>query len=146
MEISEVFEKNINNLENIDGERIFEVIEDSLQDWEFSLFEKVIEDLGGDLNEDKVDAILKLYEVYSCPYGMRGGFGGLVYYTETESFYDENYASIITYVEEYVMHGGDTSIYTNIGREVMGGNYKNFIVWFVCEDIARRVMELEIGE
>lgn len=70
---------------------------------------------------------------HGCVSGM---VSGMIYYTDTHSFFDKHYAAIETIREE---------VEENLGEKLsLNGDLKNALAWFAFEETAYRTA-LEIG-
>ena len=59
------------------------------------LIKAVINNLGYDSLNDS-ECIDQLKNITNCPYGMAGGFGNFIYYSDTTTFFNQNRKLIIT--------------------------------------------------
>ena len=79
-----------------------------------------------------VDALIEAQNIYKSPNGMSGGYAGMIYYSDTAAFFDDNEDDII----ELANNLGLEEIYTQFGKNYFenGPDYaKNNITWFVFE-------------
>jgi hypothetical protein len=126
------------------------------------LINAVIENLGyDDLNDP--DCIEDLRNITN--YGIDGGYGGFVYYSETTSFFNENRKEIIELVKEMSFEFGQGMIEfvlsfnclknMNISDDEIGNVLfcvetdnrdekmviKNALSWFAGEEVARHLVD-----
>ena len=82
------------------------------------------------------DALIEAQSIYKSPNGMSGGFAGMIYYSDTVAFFDDNEDDII----DLVNNSGVEELYTQFGKDYFenGPDYaKNNITWFAFEEIVR---------
>ena len=80
------------------------------------------------------DALIEAQNIYGA--GMSGGFAGMIYYSDTVAFFDDNEDDII----DLVNNSGFEELYTQFGKDYFenGSDYaKNNITWFVFDEIVR---------
>lgn len=80
------------------------------------------------------DALIEAQNIYGS--GMSGGFAGMIYYSDTVAFFDDNEDDII----DLVNNSGFEELYTQFGKDYFenGSDYaKNNITWFVFDEIVR---------
>ena len=120
---------------------------------EFKEFIEELKQAGGikeiiaqDLEEykDKDDAIGYLKDVTKYG-GQSGSISGLIYYTDTNKFYDENEKEIEDILEEYKENCGFKSrpeaiMNLNGSAEDMTQE-KNLLAWMAYEEVARLILE-----
>ena len=68
---------------------------------------------------------------------ISGMVGGLIYYTDTQAFYDEHYAEIEELREDWEENTGEPL--------KIKGDLKNFLAWFAFEVTAYRMAIDELG-
>ena len=126
------------------------------------LINAVIENLGYD-NKNDPELIQQLKDISN--YGIDGGFGGFIYYSETTSFFNENRKEIIELVKEMSFEFGDGMIefvasfncfkdrdltLDEIGNVLFcidtDNNdekmiIKNGLTWFAGEEVARHLVD-----
>ena len=81
-----------------------------------------------------IDALIEAQNIYGS--GMSGGFAGMIYYSDTVAFFDDNEDDII----ELANNLGLEEIYTQFGKDYFenGPDYaKNNITWFTFDEIVR---------
>ena len=80
------------------------------------------------------DALIEAQNIYGA--GMSGGFAGMIYYSDTVAFFDDNEDDII----DLVNNSGFEELYTQFGKDYFenGSDYaKNNITWFAFDEIVR---------
>ena len=80
------------------------------------------------------DALIEAQNIYGS--GMSGGFAGMIYYSDTVAFFDDNEDDII----DLVNNSGFEELYTQFGKDYFenGSDYaKNNITWFAFDEIVR---------
>lgn len=97
------------------------------------------------------DYILENYELEVikdiATHGCSGGIGGLIYYTETVKFHDENEEEIweLLYNEGQGMSFSTTLAFIaslNGSQNVLDiTRLKNLLVWYAVEHFARKIVE-----
>ena len=81
-----------------------------------------------------IDALIEAQAIYES--GMSGGFAGMIYYSDTAAFFDDNEDDIIELVNNLELD----EIYTKFGKDYFenGADYaKNNITWFAFDEIVR---------
>ena len=81
-----------------------------------------------------IDALIEAQNIYGS--GMSGGFAGMIYYSDTAAFFDDNEDDII----ELANNLGLEELYTQFGKDYFenGSDYaKNNVTWFAFETIVR---------
>ena len=81
-----------------------------------------------------IDALIEAQNIYGS--GMSGGFAGMIYYSDTVAFFDDNEDDII----DLVNNSGLEELYTQFGKDYFenGPDYaKNNITWFTFDEIVR---------
>ena len=81
-----------------------------------------------------IDALIEAQNIYGS--GMSGGFAGMIYYSDTVAFFDDNEDDII----DLVNNSGFEELYTQFGKDYFenGPDYaKNNITWFTFDEIVR---------
>jgi len=71
---------------------------------------------------------------HGCVCGM---VGSLIYYTDTQYFYDEHYAEIEDLREDWEANTGEAI--------KINGDLKNFFAWFAFEETAYRMASEDLG-
>lgn len=99
-----------------------------------------------------------------CNYGISGGFGGWIYYTETCQFYAKNQGAIVALVEQWANDSNLSPIdfvagfhccdadNPNVGKTLYGNKRQhdtivaNALAWFVAEEVARSFVDWSESE
>jgi len=69
------------------------------------LINAVIKNLGYESLNDP-ECIDELKNIANCPYGMAGGFGNFIYYSDTTTFFNQNRKLIITQLKDQAFEIG----------------------------------------
>ena len=88
-----------------------------------------------------IEALIEAQAIYESPSGMAGGYAGMIYYSDTAAFFDDNEDDII----ELVNNSGLEELYTKFGKDYFenGPDYaKNNITWFAFDEIVRDFFEI----
>ena len=104
------------------------------------LYRAVLNQCGDDIDE----AMSELYNIYSSPCGMAGGYAGMVYYSETNAFFDSYQDEISELMLEFDDSLGESYMASKIGKEYLESGEevaKNTATWFAFENVARTIME-----
>ncbi|TEY00689.1 hypothetical protein [Campylobacter sp. US33a] len=144
IDFDEFFEKN-----EVDLDSFIQACENN-----FPLFREVANQAGFDL-EDKDDVagfMRYLQDIYKSPNGMSAGFGGFVYYTETNNFFEDNAEKIVDYLKDF-SYGLGEDLDTFVSKFKNGGDYiedallndgthlKNDLVWVYIENSTYNLMD-----
>lgn len=109
------------------------VIDDFCDNYSTPDLARAVFDACGD---SAIDALLEAKDIYESPNGMSGGFAGMVYYSDTVAFFDDNEDDIIELVNNLEVE----ELYTKFGKDYFenGPDYaKNNITWFAFDEIVR---------
>lgn len=127
-------------METIQEESLKEIIE-TLQNSDSGIKNTIAEDLSSYETED--DAISYLKDV--CQYGgVSGCITGLIYYADTNKFYDDNEEEIETILDEFKDNCGyktrpEAIMHLNGSAEDITQE-KNLLAWMAYEETARNVL------
>lgn len=94
--------------------------------------------------DDTYSAMCELYNIYSSPCGMAGGFVGMVYYSDTNAFFNNYKDEISELMLEFDDSIGESYIASKFGKEYLESGEevaKNTATWFAFENIANTMME-----
>lgn len=112
---------------------------------EIEMFAEVSEQLGIDPYDPE------LYQIMQdiSDHGIDGGFGGFVYYTDTEEFYDRHETKIMQIADEDAREFGLDDAMAMAGslgkpehRATDIRTLKNWFAWYIAERVAQRVADL----
>ena len=109
------------------------VIDDFCDNYSTPDLARAVFDACGD---SAIDALIEAQNIYESPNGMAGGYAGMIYYSDTAAFFDDNEDDII----ELVNNLGLEELYTQFGKDYFenGSDYaKNNMTWFAFETIVR---------
>ena len=142
----------------------YEVFKDVVTNYNDELSEKSIDYIDAKLNEllaessheqlykavlnqcgdDIISSLSELYNIYSSSCGMAGGYAGMVYYSETNAFFDSYQDEISELMLEFDDSLGESYMASKIGKEYLESGEevaKNTATWFAFENVARTIME-----
>ena len=118
---------------------------------EQDLFVAVIEQLGhtATIKGDYIIITDECYEQLSdvSNHGAAGGFGGFIYYSETEEFFDKMEDEIMEYAQEEAEQLGHKNLFSMVGEfsnppKTMQ-HFKNIMAWYALEQCALRFTNQE---
>ena len=121
------------DFEAYDEKYLQSVIDDFCNNYSTPDLARAVFDACGD---SAIDALLEAKDIYNSPNGMAGGFAGMIYYSDTAAFFDDNEDDII----ELVNNSGLEELYTKFGKDYFenGSDYaKNNMTWFAFDEIVR---------
>ena len=109
------------------------VIDDFCDNYSTPDLARAVFDACGD---SAIDALIEAQYIYESPSGMSGGYAGMIYYSDTAAFFDDNEDDII----ELANNLGLEELYTQFGKDYFenGSEYaKNNMTWFAFDQIVR---------
>ena len=109
-----------------------------------SSHEKLYRAVRNQCGDDIDEAMSELYNIYSSSCGMAGGYAGMVYYSETNAFFDSYQDEISELILEFDDNVGDNYMASKFGKDYLESGEqvaKNTATWFAFEEVAHTMME-----
>ena len=119
------------DIEAYDEKYLQSVIDDFCDNYSTPDLARAVFDACG---KSATDALIEAQNIYGA--GMSGGFAGMIYYSDTVAFFDDNEDDIIDLVNNLELE----ELYTKFGKDYFenGSDYaKNNMTWFAFETIVR---------
>lgn len=132
----EIFEDNDELSQDIES-KVNEFLAESSHE---KLYRAVLNQCG----DDTISAMSELYNIYSSSCGMAGCYAGMVYYSETNAFFDSYQDEISELILEFDDSVGDNYMASKFGKDYLESGEqvaKNTATWFAFEEAAHTMME-----
>ena len=125
------------DIEAHDEKYLQSVIDDFCDNYSTPDLARAVFDACGD---SAIDALIEAQYIYESPNGMAGGYAGMIFYSDTAPFFDDNEDDISELVNNLELE----ELYTKFGKDYFenGSEYaKNNMTWFAFETIIRDFFE-----
>lgn len=98
----------------------------------------------GACSDSFISSLNELREIYNSPCGMAGGYAGMVYFADTNEFFDNHEDVISEMMLDFDESVGENYLSAKFGKDFLekGEKFaKNTATWFAFEEVARNTME-----